>query len=156
MSSMESSLPNNAIRRISIDMGDGLLWGKVDILSLIRILRIHQTEIMSLAFRHEIWIRGISYILRPRRRRSYQRLVEARVSGLVLSVPTAEDQDFPVITSISNLNRSEYTILMDVPFTTLTSVYMSCTSFTINRFAKWLVNLADLRIKCLFIDDGSW
>jgi hypothetical protein len=151
MSMLESSIPKNAIRTISIDTSyDSIFWSSDRILDLILILRLNQIEIKSLAFRHDKWIRSVIEVIRDWTK-------DSCIEKLVMAIPPAEDQHFPLITHQSGLkciylNRSAYTILIDVSFTLLTNVYMSCSSISVNKFAKWLVNLNDLRLKVLWID----
>jgi hypothetical protein len=152
MAALESSIPKNAIRAVSIDIyRRSWNWSDAEILSLIQILCVHQTEIMSLAFRHDKWIRKLIMEIRDWTK-------DSSIDSLILSIPSAEDRSLALVTSLSNLksiylNRSAYTIQLDEPFSDLTRVYMSCNSSSVNKFARWLVNLKDLRLKLLWIDD---
>jgi hypothetical protein len=154
LAALEFLIPTNAIKRFSVDINDKVLpWSDGDILSMIRILRVHQAEIKSLAFRHRRWKScvgvGISEWVR-----------ESHIHGLVLSIPEiplAGDRTSPLVISMSNLQylyltESSYSI--DIPHVAiLTKLYMTCGSLGLNILAKWLVHLQDLRIKTLVIDE---
>jgi hypothetical protein len=76
----------------------------------------------------------------------------------VLAIPYAEERYFPLVTSQSNLKffycfQGSYCIQMISAYTSLTNLYVSCISIDVNLFAKWIVNLKDLRIMTLRITD---
>jgi hypothetical protein len=59
LSTLDSSIPRNAIKSISIDISYEKSWSEKKVLSLIRILRFRQVEIKSLAVRCDKWQTGI-------------------------------------------------------------------------------------------------
>jgi hypothetical protein len=83
-------------------------------------------------------------------------VTDSRFDGLALSFPPAGEQTTPVEISISSLQYlylSDIVYTLDIAYSLITNLYMTCDSKAVNFFAKWLVHLKDLRIKKLWADE---
>jgi hypothetical protein len=146
---LESAIPKNTIKTLSIDISHVcFLWRDGDIISLIRILRLRQPEIKLLAFRHDKWIQSVVEGIRDW-------LNDCHIVGLVLAIPATAGR-MPLVTSQSSLqyiylSESDRSMRINISYTLITNLYLSCGSMDVNIFAKWFVNLKDFRINTLWI-----